>query len=89
MTKMVLLDGLKQTIAIVGKGAGASAKGFVSVGGFTVLAGSIVSDHTVPSLETGGRAYFHLKGIALPSMNFRLKLEHSVREDIYQYFVCT
>ena len=29
------------------------------------------------------------KGIALPIMNFRLKLEHSVREDIYQYFVCT
>ncbi len=53
------------------------------------MAGSIVSDHTVPSLETGGRAYFHLKGIALPIMNFRLKLEHSVREDIYQYFVCT
>lgn len=43
------------------KGSGASAKGFVSVGGFTVLAGSIVSDYTMPSLETGGRAYFNLR----------------------------
>ena len=34
------------------KGSGASAKGFVSAGGFTVLEGSTVSDHTVPSLET-------------------------------------
>lgn len=27
------------------------------------------------------------KGIALPIMNFQLRLEHSVRDDIYQYFV--
>lgn len=27
------------------------------------------------------------KGVALPIMNFQLKLENSVREDIYQYFV--
>ncbi len=34
------------------RGVGASAKGFVSAGGFTVLAGSRVSDHTAPSFET-------------------------------------
>lgn len=34
------------------KGAGASAKGFVSAGGFTVLSGSVISDHIVPSMET-------------------------------------
>lgn len=39
----------------------AAAKGFVTTGGFTVLAGSKVSDHTVPSLETRGKSYFNLR----------------------------
>ncbi len=43
------------------KGSGASAKGFVSSGGFTVVAGSTVSDHTVPSLETRGKTYYNLR----------------------------
>lgn len=43
------------------KGSGASAKGFVSAGGFTVLKGSSVSDHTVPSLATRGKSYFNLR----------------------------
>ena len=40
------------------KGSGASAKGFVSAGGFTVLSGSMISDHIVPSMETKGKSYF-------------------------------
>ncbi len=43
------------------KGTTASAKGFVSAGGFTVLQGSIISDHTVPSLETRGKSYYNLR----------------------------
>lgn len=49
------------TVYLYCKGSGASAKGFVSNGGFTVLAGSIVSDHTVSSLETWGKSYFKLR----------------------------
>ena len=49
------------TIYLYCKGAGASAKGFVSSGGFTVLAGSTISDHTVSSLETKGKTYFLLR----------------------------
>ena len=45
------------TIYLFCKGSGASAKGFVSAGGFTVLEGSTVSDHIVPSLETRGKTY--------------------------------
>ena len=45
------------------KGSGASAKGFVSSGGFTVVAGSTVSDHTVPSLETRGKTYYNLRKV--------------------------
>ena len=56
-------EAAEDTVYLYCKGSGASAKGFVSVGGFTVLAGSIVSDHTVPSLETGGRAYFNLRNV--------------------------
>ena len=43
------------------KGSGASAKGFVSAGGFTVLSGSVISDHIVPSMETKGKSYFNLR----------------------------
>lgn len=49
------------TIYLFCKGSGASAKGFVSAGGFTVLEGSTVSDHIVPSLETRGKTYFNLR----------------------------
>lgn len=45
------------------KGSGASAKGFVSSGGFTVVAGSTVSDHTVPSFETRGKTYYNLRKV--------------------------
>ena len=43
------------------KGSGVSAKGFVSAGGFTVLSGSMISDHIVPSMETKGKSYFNLR----------------------------
>lgn len=49
------------TIYLYCKGSGASAKGFVSTGGFTVLKNSIISDHIVPSLETQGKTYFNLR----------------------------
>ena len=49
------------TIYLYCKGNVASAKGFVSTGGFTVLKGSTISDHTVPSLETNGKTYFKLR----------------------------
>ena len=50
-----------ETIYLYCKGSGASAKGFVSAGGFTVLEGSTVSDHIVPSLETKGKSYYNLR----------------------------
>ena len=37
------------------------SKRYISTGGFTVLAGSKVSDHTVPSLETRGKTYYILR----------------------------
>lgn len=43
------------------KGSGASAKGFLSAGGLTVLKGSKVSAGTVPSLETKGKSYYNLR----------------------------
>ena len=49
------------TVYLYCKGSGASGKGFVSAGGFTVVKGSIVSDHTVPSFETRGKAYFNMR----------------------------
>jgi len=49
------------TIYLFCKGAGGFAKGFVSAGGFTVLQGSTVSDHIVPSLETRGKTYYKLR----------------------------
>lgn len=49
------------TVYLFCKGSGGSAKGFVSTGGFTVLRGSIVSDHIVPSLVTRGKTYFNLR----------------------------
>lgn len=52
---------LEDTIYLYCKGSGASAKGFQSTGGFTVLKDSIISDHTVPSFETSGKNYFNLR----------------------------
>ena len=49
------------TVYFFCKGSGASAKGFTSTGGFTVLEGSTVSDHIVPSLETRGKTYYNLR----------------------------
>ena len=49
------------TVYLYCKGSGASAKGFVSAGGFTVLKDPVVSDHIVPSLETRGKSYFNLR----------------------------
>ena len=49
------------TVYLYCKGTEASAKGFVSTGGFTVLSGSKISDHTVPSLETQGKGYYNLR----------------------------
>lgn len=49
------------TVYLYCKGPGASGKGFISAGGFTVLKGSVVSDHTTPSFETRGKAYFNLR----------------------------
>ena len=49
------------TIYLYCKGSGGSAKGFISTGGFTVMKGSVVSDHTVPSLETRGKSYYNLR----------------------------
>lgn len=43
------------------KGSGANAKGFVSSGGFTVLKGSVVSTHTVPSMEVHAKSMFKLR----------------------------
>ncbi len=43
------------------KSTSASAKGFASSGGFTVLKGSVISDHTVASFETRGASYFKLR----------------------------
>ena len=54
-----------ETIYLYCKGSGASAKGFVSAGGFTVLEGSTVSDHTVPSLETKGKTYYNLRNVLI------------------------
>lgn len=43
------------------KGSGANAKGFASSGGFTVLKGSTVSTHTVPSMEVHAKSMFKLR----------------------------
>ena len=49
------------TVYLYCKGVSALAKGFVSAGGFTVMEGSTVSDHTVPSFETKGKTYYKLR----------------------------
>ena len=43
------------------KGSAAEGRGFVSAQGFTVLAGSRISDHVVDSFKTRGKSYWHLR----------------------------
>lgn len=49
------------TIYLYCKGSGADAKGFISSGGFTVLKGSCLSTHTVPSMEVHAKAQYRLR----------------------------
>lgn len=49
------------TIYLYCKGSGASAKGFVSSGGFTVLKDSMISSQIAPSLEIQGKSYYNLR----------------------------
>lgn len=49
------------TVYLFCRSSSALAKGFASTGGFTVLEGSTISDHTVPSLETKGKTYYKLR----------------------------
>lgn len=49
------------TVYLYCVGSGANGKGFVSNGGLTVMEGSKVSDHTVPSFETRGKSYALLR----------------------------
>ena len=49
------------TVYLYCKGSGADAKGFVSSGGFTVLKGSRVSTHTVPSMEVHAKSQVKLR----------------------------
>ena len=58
------------------KGSGASAKGFISAGGLTVLKGSKVSDGVVQSLEVHGKSYFKLRR--------KLEDEGVISESIFQ-----
>lgn len=55
--------------------SGANAKGFISSEGFTVVKGSTISDHTVPSFETRGKTYFNLRN--------RLIKDKIIQDDIF------
>lgn len=59
------------------KGSGASAKGFISSSGFTVLKGSKVSDGTVPSFETRGKSYYRLRQ--------QLETDGTIENQIFQH----
>lgn len=43
------------------KSSDASAKGFISIGGFTVLKGSTISNRMAPSFPTGAKSYYNLR----------------------------
>ena len=43
------------------KGNGGDGKGFVTASGFTVVSGSTISDHIVPSMKTRGKSYYELR----------------------------
>ena len=49
------------TVYLYCKSISANATGFISNSGFTVLKGSIISDHVVPSFEEKGKTYFKLR----------------------------
>ncbi len=49
------------TVYLYCKGSGADAKAFISSGGITVVSGSRVSDHVVPSFEKRGKIYYDLR----------------------------
>ncbi len=49
------------TVYLYCKGPGANGKGFVSAGGFTVVKGSAISDHVVPSFEARFNSYYTLR----------------------------
>lgn len=51
----------ESTVYLYCNGGGATAKGFVSKGGFTVLCGSAVSDHLVPSFEKWAKPCYKLR----------------------------
>lgn len=51
----------KDTQYLYCKRNGAEGKGFVSAGGFTVLKGSKISDHIIPSFETRAKSYYNLR----------------------------
>ena len=50
-----------ETVYLYCKGSGASAKGFISVGGLTVLSGSKVSESIAPSFQSRGKSYYNLR----------------------------
>lgn len=50
----------EKTVYLYCKGGGANVKGFVSLGGFTVLKGSKVSNYMVTSFELRDKSYFNL-----------------------------
>lgn len=39
----------------------ANAAGFFSPGGFTVIKGSVISDHVAPSFEIGSKFYYRIR----------------------------
>ena len=57
------------------KGNGADGKGFVSSGGFTVIAGSRISDHVTESLKIHGKAYLKLRE--------KLILEGVIKDEVF------
>lgn len=66
---------LVETIYFYCQGNDSSAKGFISLGGFTVLKGSKISDHQAPSFERHG--YYNLRQ--------KLEADGTIVDRIFQY----
>ena len=49
------------TVYLYCSGNGCKGKGFISAGGFTVVKGSLVSDHTTSSITVHGKGYYELR----------------------------
>lgn len=64
------------TIYLYCSGNGSSGKGFLSSGGFTVLKGSKVSDHTTSSVAVHGKGYYELR--------LQLENEEVIKDRIFQ-----